>query len=551
MSSPKISNSTGYADELTSAFAARIDALPRRPLLSFVVPTYNTPSELLRACMSSILRQAYSELELIVIDDASTLKSVAKVADEVANGDPRVKIIRRRFNGGISKATNDGVAAASGEFILFVDHDDELMPDSALYFAESIASQPEMDAWYSDQLKCDQTGAITEHFYKPDWSPTYMLGVMYVGHLLGVRSTICKELLFETQYNGVQDYEFMLRVTERTNRIGHIPRALYKWRAIAGSLAAGTGEKSGIDEAQCRAAQAHLGRVGRTWKVKSCPGFPHRLLIKRGPQTRLPKVSIIIPSRNQGEIISRCLDSIFSMTDYDNYEVILVDNKTTDPVARAAFARHPIKRIIYNAPFNYSKANNAGVDESDGELLLFLNNDTEIISTNWLEDLALFFEDPEVGAVGATLLYPNRTVQHAGVVLGARGTADHVMRHFAEHCDGYAGSLVSAREVSAVTAACLMMPRTLFDGVGRFSTDYAKHYQDVDLCLRIRDRGLRIISAGFPRLIHHESASRKSEGYDLGDRALLIDRWQKIIHSGDPFYNPSLNRQKLDYSLAI
>jgi GT2 family glycosyltransferase len=342
----------------------------------------------------------------------------------------------------------------------------------------------------------------------------------------------------------------MLRLVERTDRIGHISKALYKWRATPGSLAAGTAEKSGIDDAQRKAVQAHLQRVGRTWRVKSHADLPHRLLIKADPGTRRPKVSVIIPSRDQGELVGRCLDSIFAMTEYDNYEVIVVDNRTTDPGARAAFARHEVRRVPYNTTFNYSAANNAGVDASSGELLLFLNNDTEVISTDWLDDLVLFFEDPGIGAVGPTLLYPDRTVQHAGVVLGARGTADHVMRGFQEHWDGYGGSLTCAREVSAVTAACLITPRAIFEEVGRFCTDFAKHYQDVDLCLRMRERGLRIVSAGYPRLIHHESASRRLEGYDLGDRAILIDRWHETLHGGDPYYNPALSRERLDYSLA-
>jgi GT2 family glycosyltransferase/predicted TPR repeat methyltransferase len=528
----------------------RLDALPRRPLLSIVVPAYNTAQALLAACLRSVFDQTYPQYELIVVDDASPAWPTGERVRALANGEARVVVIERARNGGIAAATNDGVAAARGEYILFLDHDDELTPDALLHFAEHITRHPDTDAWYSDQLKIDDHGAVIDHFYKPDWSPTYMLGVMYVGHLLCVRASLCHGLPFDSRYDGVQDWEFMLRLSERTNRIGHIPSALYKWRATAGSIAAGTQEKDGIDELQQAAAQAHLGRIGRSWTAVSNPNFPHRLLLKPGPSSRRPKVSIIIPSKDQGEIVGRCLDSIFTLTDYDDYEVVLVDNRTTDPVARAAFGRHPIKRVVLDEDFNYSRANNLGVAAAEGELILFLNNDTEVLAADWLQDLVLFFEDPGIGAVGPTLLYPDRTVQHAGVVLGARGTADHVMRHFHEAWDGYAGSLVCAREVSAVTAACLMLSRRTFDEIGGFSTDYAKHYQDVDMCLKIRETGRRIIAAGFPRLIHHESLSRKAEGYDLGDRALLVDRWHEVISAGDPYFNSALNLHKLDYSLA-
>jgi GT2 family glycosyltransferase len=230
--------------------------------------------------------------------------------------------------------------------------------------------------------------------------------------------------------------------------------------------------------------------------------------------------------------------------------VIVVDNDTTDPAALAAFAAHPIRVVPFPGTFNFSRANNLGVANAQGELLLFLNNDTEVLEADWLDRMALYFEDPEVGAVGAQLLYPDRTVQHAGVVMGARGTADHVMRHFGETWDGYGGSLTCARETTAATAACLMVRRDAFEAVGAFSEDFAKHYQDVDLCLKLREAGYSIVTAALPRLIHHESLSRKADGYDLGDRAILIDRWHGEIARGDRFYNRNLDVQALDYSLA-
>lgn len=535
--------------ETREAMTARVRALASRPRLSIVIPLYKTPLFLLRACLSSIVDQVYADFEVILVDDGPA-QPTAPAAEALIGGDKRFRILKPRANGGISRATNVGVKAATGDFILFIDHDDELSPDALLVFAEHIAAEPAMDVWYSDQVTCDDGGHIVHHFHKPDWSPTYLLGVMYLGHLLGVRADICRAVPFDPVFDGVQDFEFMLRVSERTQQIGHVSSVLYKWRATAGSLAAGSDEKGGIDALQQKAVQAHLDRVGSTWRAVSSRHHRHRVLLKPGPRTREPRISIVIPTKDQGEIIERCLDSIFALTDYPDFEVVVVDNRTTDPRAKRAFARHPIKHVIFDKPFNYSEANNVGVAASDGELILFLNNDTEVLDTDWLSDMVMFFEDDKVGAVGPTLLYPDRRVQHAGVILGARGTADHVMRFFHEGWDGYAGSLVCAREASGVTAACLMMKRALFDEVGGFSEDFAKHYQDVDLCLKIRDKGLRILCLGHPRLIHYESATRKVEGYDLGDRALLVDHWYDVIRKGDPYFNKALSLVRLDYSLT-
>lgn len=537
------------SEEALTEFDRRLAALTTRPLLSVVVPLYKTPYPLLRACLASLIDQVYTNFEIILVDDAPAAPT-GPLAEVLVNGDARVRIIQPEMNGGISRATNIGVASAKGEFILFVDHDDELVPESLLSFVEHIVRSPEIDVWYSDQVTCDGAGQTLHHFFKPDWSPTYLLGVMYIGHLLAVRAEICAKTPFDPAFDGVQDFEFILRVAEQTERVGHVPGALYKWRATEGSLASGSDEKTGIDALQRLAVEGHLLRLGRTWRAVSSNRHRHRVLLKPGARTAEPRISIIIPTRNQGEMIERCLDSIFAMTDYPDFEVIVVDNRTTEPRALQAFDRHPVKRIVFDQNFNYSSANNVGVAASNGEFLVFLNNDTEILDTDWLSDLVMYFEDRQVGAVGPTLLYPSRTVQHAGVVVGARGTADHVMRHFHEDWDGYAGSLVTAREASGVTAACLMMRRSLFDEVEGFSEDYAKHYQDVDLCLKIRDHGLRILCVGQPRLIHYESASRKVEGYDLGDRALLIDRWHHVIAQGDPYFNQALSLERLDYSLA-
>jgi glycosyltransferase involved in cell wall biosynthesis len=524
---------------------------PRAPLISVVIPAFETPPDLLQRCIRSILSQEYDEWELIIVDDGSESPSVQNVASEAMEHDKRIKLISRSSNGNISCATNDGLWAASGDFVVFVDHDDELTSDALRYFAEVIVDEPQIDVLYSDQLTCDEQGTELHHFFKPEWSPVYFLGVMYIGHLLGVRRSLALSIGgFNSSFDGVQDFEFVLRLSEKTTRIKHIPRVLYKWRAVPGSIATRGDAKSGIDDKQRLAVATYLKRIGRSWRPESHGRLPHRLKLRASELTPMPAVSIVIPSRDNGDIITRCLSSIVELTEYSTFEIIVVDNGTVDPIALAAFQRFSVNVVQLGDRFNYSRANNVGVQHAKHDVVLFLNNDTEVLEQSWLRDLTMYLEDPGVGAVGTVLLYPNRTVQHAGVVLGCRGTADHVMRSFPEEVDGYSGSLACSREVSAVTAACLLMRKELYAKLGGFSEDYAKHYQDVDLCLRIRDAGYRIICAARPRLIHHEGLTRAADGYDLVDRAILLDRWYECIKAPDPYYNRALDLDRLDYSLA-
>ena len=418
----------GLGDEEKQLYSIRLSALSENaPLISVVIPVFNTDLHLLNACVLSIVDGVYPNWEMILVDDASTAAEVKEFLLRVAAEDTRIHAIFRSENGNISKATNDGVEKAQGEFIAFVDHDDELQPDALLCVAEAIISEPAIDVWYSDQWKCDENGQIYDHFFKPDWSPTYLLGVMYVGHLLTVRTSIVRKVGgFDSRFDGVQDFDFMLRISEQPAAIGHIPRALYKWRAVLGSLAAGVNEKSGIEEGQRKSVEQHLLRLHRSWQAVQHPTLPHRVLITPGPKTPLPKVSIIVPTKDQGHIVARCLDTLFELTDYPHFEVVIVDNGTTDPIAISAFERHPVVKVNYARKFNFSEACNLGAEASSGNILVFLNNDTEIIEAQWLRNLVVFFEDPGVGAVGPVLLYPDRRVQHAGVVIGARGTADHV-----------------------------------------------------------------------------------------------------------------------------
>jgi GT2 family glycosyltransferase len=404
------------------------------------------------------------------------------------------------------------------------------------------------DVVYSDEDKLeDKNGELVEPFFKPAWSPEYFRGVMYVGHLLCVRRELAVRTKFDSSFDGVQDFEFMLRLSETSPRIGHIPRILYHWRKTPGSIAERTDAKPQIATLQEKAVNAHLARLKLPARATQSP-LPHRLELVPLPRETHPRVSIVIPSRDAPEVLGRCLKSIFGKTSYPNFEVVLIDNETTNEEALALMTRYPVRRIPFPNPFNFSRANNEGAAAAEGDLLVFLNNDTEVVTADWLQHLAYYAEQPEVGAAGALLAYEDRTVQHAGVALGMRGTADHVMRRFPVNVDGYAGNLACAREVSVVTAACLMVRAPLFHKIGGFNPHFFTAYQDVDLCLRLRARGLRIVLTPRALLLHHEFVSRAQSYYDTVDRMLLLDRWEEDIERGDPYYNRNLDLERGDYS---
>ncbi len=324
--------------------------------------------------------------------------------------------------------------------------------------------------------------------------------------------------------------------SEQTNKITHVPGILYHWRRVAGSLATSSGAKLEIGRKQAAAVSAHLARVGIPANAEPHPNLPHRATLKPHSRVHFPKLSIIVPTKDAPDLIGPCLDSIFTKTSYPDFEVIVVDNETTDLRAKEILAHHPITLVSFNEPFNFSRANNLGVEVARGEYVVLLNNDTEVIDPNWLQALVFYLELPLVGAVGPILLYRDMSIQHAGVAIGIRGSADHVMRGFPADSDGYAGSLACARVVMAITAACMMVRRSTYQDLGGMREIYATIYQDVDFCLRMRRAGFSILCTPSTRLFHHESATR-GEWYDHLDRALFRDAWQEVIAGGDPFHN--------------
>jgi O-antigen biosynthesis protein len=539
----------GTLARLAQSPIERLEAYPQTewPLISVVMPAYNTPITFLDRAVESVRTQKYPCWELCIVDDCSTSEDVRARLKVQAAGDKRIKLVFNNENRGISYATNSAIELASGAFTAFLDHDDELATDALAEVAFALLENPGADVVYTDQDKIDENGVRFEPFHKPAWSPIYLLGVMYIGHLLVVRTELLREVGgCDSRYDKVQDFELMLRLGEVAAQIVHIPKILYHWRALPGSIAASSCAKGSIESLQASAVQSHLDRQRLPLQTKAHPSLPHRIQLFPAAKSDPRLVSIIIPTKDAPEHIRRCLDTLFGLTRGCSFEVIVADTGTTDPDAIKAQNTYPIKRIDCPGPFNFSRVNNIAASEAKGEFLLFLNNDTEVVDPDWLLTMLAHHSLPNVGAVGPILIYTNGEVQHAGVAIGARGTADHVLRHANPLWDGYAGSLPCAREVSAVTAACMMMPCDLFMNLGGFNEDYARHYQDTDLCLRIREAGRSILHVGNVVLKHHESASRGGM-YDMMDRMIFQDRWVSILSEGDPFYNPNFRLDRLDY----
>lgn len=520
-----------------------------QPLISVVMPVYRSNVGFLSRAVESVRRQFYGRWELCIVDDGSNDPGLSAYLKSLGE-EKRIRVKTREKNGNISAATNDGIAMSEGEWIAFLDHDDELTPDALYEVAAAINARPDCDVLYSDQDKIDSRQRRSEPFFKPDWSPALLRGVMYLGHLLVARRRLIQEAGgCDSKFDGVQDFELALRLSERTNRVEHIPRVLYHWRAIPGSVALDGSAKKDIEALQQAAVQAHLDRVGIT-------AFAHR--VDRGHRIQLipksrkfyPKISIVIPTRDHPELIGRCLQTLFETTTYPNFEVLVGDNETRDPQAVEILNRYPVRNIPLAGGFHFARFINTLAAEASGEYLMLLNNDTEIVQPDWLEHLLLYAQEETTGAVGALLMYDDGTIQHAGIILGPRGTADHVMRGFPANADGYMGSLVCAREVTAVTAAAAMVNRRKFMLVGGLCERYQRHYDDLDFCLQLRGRGFRNVCVSTARLVHHESRSRGGK-YDFTDRILLLDRWESQIDKGDPYYSPNFDRNSTDYRVGF
>ena len=533
-----------------------------KPTISILVPTYNTPEDVLREMIDSVIDQVYPYWELCIADDCSTDPKVLEVLEDYANNDERIKIVVRTENGHISAASNSALTVASGEYVGLLDHDDELTPHALYEVVRLLNEHPNADMIYSDEDKRGMDGRLLSAYFKPDWSPDAFMSRMYSCHFGVYRRTIFEQIGgFRVGYEGSQDYDLVLRFSEQTNNIFHIPKILYHWRIIATSVASGHSAKPYAYDAGTRALTDAMHRRGEPGRIEMHPDIPGNYI----PRYNLKEyglVSIIIPTRNLGDVLDRCLTSIFGKSTYPKYEIIIIDNGSDESesldVLKSWKKRRPSQLKIYtlDIPFNYSKLNNFAVSKANGEYLLFLNNDTEVITSYWIEGMVEQAQRSTIGAVGTKLLYPDDTLQHGGVILGVGGVGNHVHRGIHKTAYGYFSQAITVNNYSAVTAACLMCRREVFEQVEGFDENLEVAFNDIDLCLRIGAAGHHNIWLPHIQLYHHESKSRGYE--DSGEKvqrlmkedAYVRNRWEGIIKN-DPYYNPNLTRENVDYSLSL
>jgi GT2 family glycosyltransferase len=535
--------------------------LALRPRFSVLMPVYETAATLLREAIESVLAQAYPDWELCIADDASRAPHVRELLEEYAALDDRIKVTFRDTNGHIAASSNSALGLATGEFVALLDHDDLLSPDALFENALVVNARPDVDVIYSDEDKVDEEGRRRDPYFKPDWSPESLLARNYVSHLGVYRRALVEEAgRFRAGFEGSQDYDLLLRVTERTDRVAHIPRVLYHWRSHSASTAGERGQKGYAHDAAVRALEEALQRRDEPGRVETHDEIPGIYTIRYA--IRKPgRVSVIVPTRDHGSDVDRCFHALFDRSTYPDLEVILLDNGSKDAESLRIFGRwlerepERVRLVPYAVPFNFSRINNHAATHATGAYLLFLNNDTEAITPDWVEAMVEQAQRPAIGAVGAKLLYDDETIQHAGVVVGLGGVAGHSHKHYASDAPGYFYTLQTVNNYSAVTAACLMVRRDVFDEVGGFDEELAIAFNDVDLCLRIQAAGYRNVYLPHVVLYHHESKSRGTEDTPekmarfLAEQRIMQSRW----HTGDcsdPHYNPNLTLLTEDYGLA-
>jgi O-antigen biosynthesis protein len=556
-------------DDDRTAIGEHIARMASPPLISVILPAYATPLPLLRAAIASVRNQLYPHWELCIADDGSPGEDVWRELQVQAAGDPRIKIVRRPTNGHISAATNSALALASGAFVAFLDHDD-LLTEHALYLvAAEIEAHPDAELIYSDEDKIDAHGLRSQPYFKTDWNPELMLGQNMVNHLAVYRRATVEAVGgLREGFEGAQDHDLALRVAERTStdQIRHIPYILYHWRwqGAQGSFSRGWADRCA--EARRRAVAEHLARTGQAAEVNIQPGDARALRVRRVLPDSRPPISVIIPTRDRADLLRRAVDGVLNQSAYAPLDLTIIDNGSVEPATEALFEAlrtDPRVRILA-APglFNFAALMNRAVTETTGDLILLLNNDISVITPDWLDELAAQALRPNVGAVGAKLFYPDGSLQHAGVVLGVGAgpkderVAGHLYTGARGGHAGYQGHLAVSRNVSAVTAACLMMRREVWDQVGGMDAEsLAVAFNDVDLCLKIRAAGYDIVWTPFAELFHHESASR---GSDLtpeaarrfaGEVQVMRQRWGAVLDN-DPFYGGMFDPGHTNYRPA-
>ncbi len=516
------------------------------PLISILTPVYNTDVDVLEDCVASVLAQSYGRWQLCLVDDASPAPHVWPLLQQIATRDPRIFIGRREENGGIVAASNDCAALATGDVISLLDHDDLLHPEALRRVADVFVHVPDVDYVYTDEDVVDPAGRRVAPFYKPDWSPERFRCQMYTCHLSSIRASLYREVGgFRDGFDGSQDWDLVLRVTERARRIVHIPEVLYHWRTVPTSVLAGDGVKPYAYEAAKRVLESHCERVGIEGEVIELERRGHFRVKRSVDESQL--VSIVIPTRGgRGRpwgqtraMVTEAVRSVVERSTYSNYEIVVVADTATpvavlDELGRIAGSR--LRIVEWDQPFDFAAKCNLGAAVATGELLLFLNDDVEVITADWLDTLVGFLREPDVGAAGCHLLLEDGRLQHGGHV-HLNGAPGHLM--FGQAPDSLKNRLALwlDREVAGVTAACLLTRASTFAEVGGFSPEFPNNYNDVDFSLKLRAAGYRIVVTPHARLYHFESISRDATVTDLEMRRLQ-DRWYPELRR-DPYYNPN------------
>lgn len=529
------------------------------PLISVVVPAYRTPEKFLCQMIDSLLEQTYKNWELCIANGSPEDEEMSRVLETYAKRDPRVRYENLKENLGIAENTNAAFAMAEGEFVGLLDHDDLLAPNALYEVVAALNREPDTDALYTDEDKV--TTDLEEHFQphlKPDFNLDLLRSNNYICHFFVARRTIVEKTGgFRREFDGAQDHDFIFRCVEQSRRVTHVPEILYHWRTHKASTADNPASKMYAFEAGKRAIEAHLKRMGVEGKVSHTKDLGFFRV--QYPVQDKPLVSIIIPNKDEKEALKTCLDSIFEKTTYQNYEILIIENNsTTEEIFHyyKELSQNPRIRLLrWKKEFNYAAINNYGVRHAKGDYLLFLNNDVKVIHPEWLTEMLGVCQRKEVGAVGAKLLYPDNTIQHAGCVVGLGGIAGHLFVDMPASRTGYLHKASLLQDLSAVTAACMMMKKEVFIQAGEFTEELSVAFNDVDLCLKVRKEGYLIVYDPYVELYHMESKTRGAEDSKEKVRRFQTEieymrcHWIDILKNGDPYYNKNLSLTKWNYSL--
>lgn len=530
------------------------------PKISIIVPAYKTPEAFLRQLMDSLLAQTYANWELCIANASPEDASMEYVLKEYAKKDSRILWKKLEENKGIAENTNEAFAMATGEFAGLLDHDDLLAPNALYEVAKALETEPDIDVLYTDEDKV-RGNEVLEHFQphlKPDFNIDLLRSNNYICHFFVVRKSLLEKTGgFRREYDGAQDYDFIFRCTQAAGKIHHIPEILYHWRTHQSSTADNPESKLYAFEAGKRAIEENLRQNGLIGEVSHTKDYGFYRV--KYPVQGEPLVSIIIPNKDAKEDLEKCIQSILEKSSYTNYEILIVENNSTGEEIFSYYKElsenSRIRLLRWKREFNYSAINNYGAKKAKGDYLLFLNNDTEVISPDWIEEMLGFCQRPDTGIVGARLYFGNNTVQHAGTVIGIGGIAGHMFTDMPRERSGYMHKAAIIQDLSAVTAACMMVKRQVFDEVQGFEEQLSVAFNDVDFCLRVREKQYLVVYDPYVELYHYESKSRGAEDSKEKVRRFQSEiefmrcRWETLLKKGDPYYNKNLSLVKWNYSL--